>query len=79
MTVRENPNINSNPSADGKLRTADLAGAGKTETEDFIEVEAVPERAEQEQTPLFGSDLTQDFRGQWQNIQTGLSTNRAVR
>jgi len=71
MTIRENPNIDANPSSTSKLRTADLAGAGQTETKDFIEVEAVPERAEQEQTPLFGSDLTQDFRGQWQNIQTG--------
>ena len=55
MTVRENPNINSNPSLGGKLRTADLAGAGKTEAEDIIEVEAVPERAEQEQTPLLAA------------------------
>ena len=69
--VRENPNINSNPSSDGKLRTADIAGAGKAEAEDFIEVEAVPERTEQDQTPLFSGDLNQDFRDQWRNIQTG--------
>ncbi|MEA2658771.1 MAG: hypothetical protein QOF64_1367 [Candidatus Binatota bacterium] len=69
--VRENPNANSNPSPDGKLRTADIAGAGKAEAEDFIEVEAVPERVEQDHTPLFSSELNQDFRAQWQNIQTG--------
>jgi hypothetical protein len=53
------------------LRTADIAGAGKAEAEDFIEVEAVPERSEQDQTPLFSSELNQDFRAQWRNIQTG--------
>ena len=69
--VRENPDSNSSPTSDSKLRTADIAGAGKAEAEDFVEVEAVPERSEQDQTPLFSSELNQDFRAQWRNIQTG--------
>lgn len=70
MTVaRENLNVTSNDFRDSKLRTANIAGARKPEEEDFIEVEAVPERAEQEKPPLFSSELNQDFRTQWQNIQ----------
>lgn len=71
-SIRENPNLHSHVSEGGsKLRTADLAGAGKPEKEDLTQVEAVPERPEESQTPLFGNDLTRDFRAQWQNIQTG--------
>lgn len=71
MTVfQEKSNVDSNV-PEGKLRTADISGAGKIEPEDLIEVEGVPERAERDQTPLFNGELSRDFRAQWNNIQTG--------
>ena len=72
MTVfQEKSNIDPNVSPEGKLRTADIAGAGKIEPEDVIEVEGVLERAERDQTPLFNGELNRDFRAQWRDIQTG--------
>lgn len=72
--VRENftGDAETNRQHEGKLRTADIAGAQKyPESEDFIEVEAVPEKAERGQTPLFNTESNQVFRTQWQEIQTG--------
>lgn len=71
MTVfQQKSNVDSN-APEGKLRTADISGAGKIEPEDLIEVEGVPERTELDQTPLFNGELSRDFRAQWNNIQTG--------
>jgi len=72
MTVfQEKSSVNPTVSPAGKLRTADIAGAGKIEPEDVIEVEGVLERAERDQTPLFNGELNRDFRAQWRDIQTG--------
>lgn len=72
-SIRENPNVHSDVPSDGnsKLRTADIADARKSGREDLVQVEAVPERAERDQTPLFNGESTQDFRAQWQTIQAG--------
>jgi hypothetical protein len=71
MTVfQQKSNVDSN-APEGKLRAADISGAGKIEPEDLIEVEGVPERTERDQTPLFNGELSRDFRAQWNNIQTG--------
>ena len=69
--LRETANVNSSESPAGRLRTAAIAGTGKTETEDFIEVESVPERADQDQPPLLSAELNQGVRAQWQDIQAG--------
>lgn len=54
-----------------QLHTKDIAGAGTSEIEEFIEVKPDGSNGGAEQAPFFPDDVNRDFRARWQDIQTG--------
>lgn len=62
---------NSAAAAEHRLRTADIAGAGRADEGDAIEVESSPHHDDPELQPLFAAEAEQDFRRRWRDIQGG--------
>ena len=56
----------------GKLHTADIAGAGRPDSEEeFIEVENSEDNGAPELEPLFADNAEREFRTRWRDIQVG--------